>query len=792
MYLIPDDSINSLEFSFIIDEIKSNCYSENAVHLLENLSFNTNPEFIEYKLAKQVEIKSFLLKGSQFSLRHFYHLELLIKGLETDGYVPVKDELFQLYLFLASYQQLYNQLEKNGDILPLTFNWFSENKFQSKLLNLFLPVFDENGEILDTASTELKNIRKSIKILVKNLNIEFEKALQSGKVNGWLSDEQQSVREGERVIAVQAKFKRKINGIVVSESGSGKTVFIQPLSVLELHNKLSFLKNEEEKEVKKILRDLAKLLSPNTEALNQYQYYAFEFDILHAKAKFALKINANKPQINRKPHFEIYSGRHPVLYIRNLSRNKATIPLDIELNADNRILVISGPNAGGKTICLKTIGLFQLMLQATILIPVENQSSVFLFPKIFTDIGDNQSIENDLSTYSAKLKIVKHLLENASSDTLFLMDEFGSGTEPQTGGLVAEVILDHLLKTKAMGVISTHYSNLKAFAMENDGIVNGAMLFDSKSLKPVYKLQSGQPGSSYTFEMIMNSGFDDEFIDLLKSKLSGQAPSFERILSEISEQKQIQLRMNAELEKKLTDADKLLKKHQSQQVEFLSTKKAYLEKAKIKAERYLENIENEFNKLLKVAVKQKSEGQSNELAKEALAKIKIKSAGIKKEQKPSDLKSIKNQNTEPLKKGDFVKLPDGNEVGIIESINKGIAVLVFDYHRIKISLSKLERTEKPLIRKTASKVIPSIEKAEPFSPILDIRGMRREEALMELEKFINAALLKNFPMLKIIHGKGNGILREAIRLSLRSYSFVKSIENEKDEHGGDGATIFYL
>jgi len=790
MFIFPEYSIDKLEFEFILQQLCSFSRSKPALQKLEHPDFSKSKHIIEKELNQVIEIKHYLLKGHQFNILDFNDLSELLSGIAFEGFFPLQEDIFELLLFLENYYAIVEQTNKHRDSLPLIFEFLNSVPFNLKILSI-VSIFETDGSIKDNTTVLLSKLRKSIKSLEHEIDIEFNKAISIGKSNNWLSDEEQSMRSGARVIAVQSKFKRKFNGVVLNESGSGKTTFIQPAIVLEIINKINNLKNEERAEIRHILREIAVKLHPFIYELKAYYDNAIAIDVLCAKASFSIKINACKPVITDFPHIEIYSGRHPVLFLNNKLKKKSTVPLDLSLNIENRIMVISGPNAGGKTVCLKTIGLFLLMLQAAIPVPCEPQSSFYLFNSLFTDIGDNQSLENDLSTYSGKLLIIKYLLEKADENTLFLIDEFGSGTEPQTGGIVAEVVLQHLLKTKAFGIISTHYSNLKLFASENKGVVNGAMLFDKVTLTPVYRLQTGIPGSSYTLEMIQNTGMTESFMDALKIRLCDQAPSFERILSELNDVKNKLAQQTVLLNKKLEDAEKRLFSYKKQHEELILQKKLILHRAKENAVHYLENIENEFNNLLKKAKNLKNTEQTIVSVKETLEKIKLRSGQVKEEIKKNK-KITEKPTLKELKKGDWAKIAGSSESGIIVEIKNKIAFLQFDVHRMQISIDKLEPAEAVVKQSSSKKILINQTVNEPFSATLDVRGMRKSEAINATEIFINQAVIRNYKDLKIIHGRGNGILKEAIRSFLKQFTFVIKIENELAELGGDGATLIKL
>jgi DNA mismatch repair protein MutS2 len=574
-----------------------------------------------------------------------------------------------------------------------------------------------------------------------------------------------------------------------------KPFFIQPEEVVELNYKLYDLIQAEKKEIYRILKNLSDVFRPFVSLLREYQKILAYYDFVRAKAKVAILLQAIAPEINTGKQSDLREAFHPLLYLKNKKESRKTIPLQLKLDDENRILLISGPNAGGKSVCLKTLGLLQLMFQSGLLLPVHQNTSLRIYKKLFVDIGDNQSIDNDLSTYTGKLTYMKHFLEQANSHSLMLIDEFGSGTDPKPGGVIAETMLESINRKKAYGVITTHYTNLKLFASENNGLLNGAMLFDLKTLSPTYQLEIGKPGSSYAFELVQKIGFHQDFIDQVKSKLQGQELDFDHLLVKLQhESKQIESQ-SADLKKRREQAEKLLEENKKLKQELQKSKNEIITESKVKAQAYINNVNKQFEKLLK-----QWQNEKDIVKKESKAELLSKK--IKEESKVIDNQLIKQskkskprlkKSSETIRPGMSVVMDDRTDIGYVESVDSKTAVVIFGSLRAKLALSRLKAVEiqKPAAR-AESAIIRNQPKDSSFTPVLDIRGHRKAESLTELDRFIDEALLSHYKSFKIIHGHGDGILRTSVRKHLTTYSFVKNIQSESQEMGGEGATLFEL
>ena len=785
----PEDTIPKLEFNLILDELKQHISSELGLVQFTRISFSNDLSEISAELALVEASKNMLDHNIRFTFPHFYDLQKTLDFLKLENAVLPQEELFRIYLFTSSFNQITGQIRKTNSFAEALTEYISECTTDSKIETYFSLIFDDDGEIKDSASPGLQKIRKAIKESEQKIDRHFESVLQQCRNNNWLSTEEQSVRRGERVLALQSQFKRKIKGIIVDESSTSKTIFLQPESILELLNRLFEYKQAEKREVYIILRKATEFLQPFREDLLLWQFYGGRLDILQAKALYARQIHAVRPRITSEGILDIIQGYHPVLLMKNSARGKKTIPLDLLLDQKNRILVISGPNAGGKTVCLKTIGLFQLMLQAGLLLPLEAQSTMHPFEKLFIDIGDNQSINDDLSTYSGRLELMKHFLEHANNDTLFLIDEFGTGTDPAIGGIIAETALGALNRKKCYGIVTTHYHNLKTFASAHEGLINGSMTFDREKLRPEYILQTGKPGSSYTYEVVQSIGFKKTFLDAIREHIHAGQLDYDKLLSDLQQERTELTRLKSELESKEKALDLLMAENKEKSQEISRQKKDILTASRTKAEAYINNINREFEKLVKKWQEEKNEEVKVEKSKVIRERIHVEKQRINKVlEKPAVQKEAQPHD---FTTGDYVCFEGSDETGQIMEMSKdgSSAEIAFGNTRIK------SRTDRLIFVKRGKKeqqieIKTTLQKKEGlFFPILDVRGMRRDEALQATEKFLESALLYNISSLKIIHGYGDGILKQAIREYIRKCDFIASFKGESFEFGGEGVTL---
>lgn len=790
MQLEPKDLFEKLEFDKILLLLESECLGALGKAQIQNLSIETAPFLIEKKLLETHEFKLSIEKGDSFPISNYEDISKELRMLEVVDYVLPEESLKKINVIMRFVHEIFNFFnEDRMEVYAQLYNIVKDVSFDEALLAAIEQVIDEKGQIKPDASLELLRIRKMMISKQKELEQAFRRVINQYRQKGWLTDNVESFRNGRRVLSVPAEHKRKIRGIIHDESTTGKTAFIEPDAIIEINNDIFDLYTEEKREIYRILKDLSSTLRPYIPLIKKYQSLIVRFDVIQSKARLASRINGIMPRLKKEPHLGIQMAKHPLLYLKNKQLKKETVPFDLQLFGKNRVVVLSGPNAGGKSILMKTVGLIQLMLQAGMLVPVDEISEMGIFEKIFADIGDQQSLEDDLSTYSSRLENARVFLENADDSSLVLIDEFGSGTDPKIGGAIAESIMKTLNQTKIFGVITTHYSNLKMFAFKTDGIVNGSMLFDKDHLAPTYQFKVGRPGSSYAFEIAKKSGLPPEILKYAKKRAGKNEKAVDELLIDLQREKQ-------ELEESLANAidrekqlAKLIKNYEELHKDLEYRRKKFKLEAKENALQDAARDNKEFERVVREIRESQNLQKAKLLAEEARANRKELTNQVHGLQE-----EVYRPNAKPLKKGgiqigDFVKMKSGGATGKVESIDRNKAVLLVGMLRMTVPIRDLQHANEPLDIKTKSVKTDTISQNATFESRIDIRGMRMEEALKIIEDFVDKALITSTSNLKIVHGKGNGTLRKIVKMKLKEYGAISNIYHPQPDQGGDGVTI---
>lgn len=792
MQLLPRDLYEKLEFEKVLELLEKECLGELGIAAVHALKPAATLELIERGLNETREFKLSLDENDHLPISGYSTISEELRMLEVEGYVLPEEGLRNIYAVLAFARDIFRFFKgPRRATYPYLYANIRDVSFDEGLLEAIEKVIDEDGNIRPDASPELLKIRRQMQSKQKELERQFRIVINEYRSKGWLSDNIESFRNGRRVLSVPSEHKRKIRGIIHDESTTGKTAFIEPEAIIDINNDIFDLETEERREIYRILRELSAKLRPYVPQMRIYQDILGHFDFIQAKARLARQMDAVQPKVFDKPHFGIQKGRHPLLYLKNKKLGKKTVPFDFTLFGGNRILMLSGPNAGGKSITLKSVGLMQLMMQSGLLVPVEEGSEMGVFQELFADIGDQQSIEDDLSTYSSHLENMRNFLERAGSSTLVLIDEFGSGTDPKIGGAIAEAILKELNQKMVFGVITTHYSNLKIFAFKAKGIVNGSMFFDKDSLSPTYELQVGRPGSSYAYEIAEKSGLSKRVLDHAKHRTGKNEKAVDQLLVDLQQEKQ-------ELEDKLREMkdredklDKLIKNYEQLHRDLEYRRKKM--KLELKEQALQQSARD--NKELERIVREIKEKQNLEKAKELAMQAKEERQQLSEE--VGGLREeiyyqpvAKEDKNKEIQVGDFVKLRSGGATGTVESIDRNKAVVTMGQMRMTIKLRDLQHARAPLeVQSSKSVQSDTVAQAASFESKLDIRGMRYDEALKVVEDFVDQALISNTFNLQIVHGKGNGILRNAVRKKLREYNVNMDVWHPEQQQGGDGVTL---
>ena len=807
--IYPENFEQKVGFNQIKELINKLCISTMGQLFVEKIQFSSNKSIVEKLLDQSSEFVELLTTGKSFPAKDFIDLRQEIAQLKTPGSYIETEVLFNLKASLFTIHEILNYFkETEEESYPQLKMLVDQVYFPEELLHKAERIIDEKGEIRDKASPTLHSIRQSIVAKERQVFRETKKAFEKAKKSGWVPENTEiTIRNGRSVIPLKVADKRSIGGIIHDESSTGQTVFVEAPLSFEINNEIRELESEERREIIKILISFTDELRPNiSELIGAYRFLGL-IDFIRAKALFSIKTVAKQPIIANTKPVDIRKAIHPLLYLSHKEQNKTVIPLDLELSSDNRILIISGPNAGGKSVCLKSIGLLQYMLQCGLLVSASPDSVFRLYDNIFIDIGDEQSIENDLSTYSSHLLNMKYFLHNANSNTLILIDEFGTGTEPQLGGSIAEATLEQLNSKQAMGVITTHYTNIKLAAERLPGLINGAMLFDSKEMQPLYRLQIGKPGSSFAFEIAKKIGFPNHVLNRAKKKSGGKHVRFDQQLQQLEIDKIKLLKQQQKAESHDDDLNQMLDKYNDLINNLEKSKKQIIKEAN---EQALSIIESSNKAVEKTIREIKEAGADRTKTREIRKELDEKKIELAKKPKPGasnkEQKTKKSDNSSvplevvidrPVKVGDFVKIKDTDVVGELISIDGGDAHINVNDIKLKTSVSKLiiSRAPKQKVakRKGFNDIISEInEKTIHFKLSIDLRGKRADEALSMLQKYIDEAILLNMKEVSILHGKGFGILRDIIREYLQSVDEIQKFMDAPIEHGGSGITRVYF
>ncbi|MBN2237572.1 MAG: Smr/MutS family protein [Bacteroidales bacterium] len=811
--IYPEQFEEKIGFSRIRQLLHQHCISEMGAFWVNKLKFSTSFSSISLWLNQTEEMQRILLGDLGFPTQDFYDLRPDLNTIRQSGSYLKTDRFFDLKTSLTSISQILVFFHSRQNNYPNLYKLAGDKTIDPFIIQRIDVILDEKGEVKDSASEKLNQLRLEIRSAQKQTEKAIQESLRKAKKEGWAGENvEASLRDGRLVIPMGAAYKRQIKGIVHGESSTGQTVFVEPEQVILLNNKIKELEGEERREIIRILIEFADFLRPSIDDLNEAYHFLSLVDFIISKARLAIQLLAVKPDLSDQAQIEWYEAKHPLLYLSHKQQNKTIEPLDIKLNSEQRILLISGPNAGGKSVSLKTIGLLQYMIQNGLLVPMKSTSVAGIFKRFFIDIGDEQSIENDLSTYSSHLLNMKHFINNSNSETIFLIDEFGSGTEPVLGGAIAETILEELNRKKAFGVITTHYANLKLLPSKTNGMINGAMLFDTKNMQPLYKLVVGRPGSSFTIEIAKKIGFPKSLISTIEEKADRRQLDFEEQLQQLEVEKK-------EFEKKQLQFN-LMDDHLANTLEKYQVLYADLQKEKknilLQANKEAKAILKQSNKLIENTIKEIQESKA-EKAKTAKVRSQIQNQIEKLDEVTPEEKDyskhhtvqeqISTENTEQkksvkqaLKTGDFVVVAGQNTVGTITLIKGNKAKVDFNSMQLFIELVQLEKVSKAIerkqrktLQKSTSNVANELnEKATQFTANIDVRGQRVDEALIQISRFIDDAILLGAHQVHILHGKGTGVLRQVIRDYLQGNQYVARYYDEHIERGGHGITVVEL
>jgi len=824
----PDNLEIKLGFNKLRQRLEDNSDTLWSKEYSSQFPFSTNPEEIKILLSETKEFTDLLEFEKSFEWTAPNDLREALKLASIPGvYLPAESFIDIRNNYKAVSKLLTFFAKTKEEQYPNLKQRLAGVKVFPYILEKIDQIFNKQGAVKDSASKELSKIRQSISQKSQGVSRRIQKLVDQARSDGWVDqDASPTLREGRLVIPVPATHKRRISGLIHDESASGKTVFIEPVELVELNNEIKALEISENREIIKILIALTDSIRPYFEEILDWPKLIGEMDFIRAKAKLCKYWEGSEIAISEEKVIEWTDARHPLMVLSFAKEKRKVIPQNIHLDKTNRILLISGPNAGGKSVCLKTVGLVQYMIQCGLLPPVGEGSVSTVFKELFIDIGDDQSLENDLSTYSSHLISMKHFVKNATNDSMVLIDEFGTGTEPQLGAAISEAILGQINDSSTFGVITTHYSNLKHFAASTDGIVNGAMLYDSQNMKPLFRLEIGKPGSSFAFEIAQQIGLPKEILDKAKEQVGSDYIKFDKHLREISRDKRYWERKRSQIRKQEKSLEVLLEEYQILVKNFEKEKKSKLKEVQSESEMMLNQINKKIENTIQAirsaqAEKEKSKEERKkiqEFAENTRKELKNKHsetdkeiANLKKDQQQIRAKFLKEEapvagensqdnNVETLifVPGLKVKLIGREAVGEILKVNKkSILISIGDIMTTVphdqaevITEAKYSKSVKKSSKKSGSNSWQELEmRRMQFSSNVDVRGSRADDAIRTIQELVDDAIMLNENHLRILHGKGNGVLRDVIRQYLRSLDVIKSIRDEDIRFGGSGITI---
>jgi len=826
--IYPKNFEDKVGFARIRELVSSRCLCQLGVRKVDEVLFYTDFEIVNRLVSEVDEMKTICLMDDTFPVDNYIDSTPYLERIKHEGTWLDEHELFDLRKSLDSIKALLSFFKRGDEPrYPYLTNLTKNLSYYPFVTDRIDSILSKYGKLKDNASPELARVRSEIASKLASVSKRIQSIMKAAQADGYVeSDATPSVRDGRIVIPVSASNKRRVKGFIHDESATGKTFYIEPVEVVELNNEIRELEYAERREVIRILVEFSDSIRPYVpELLLAYDFLGI-IDFTRAKALFAIDVNGAKPILSSSPNIYLRLAKHPLLFLTLKREKKEIVPLDIQLNSSDRILLISGPNAGGKSVCLKTVGLLQFMLQCGFLPSVLENSEMGIFGKIFIDIGDEQSIENDLSTYSSHLLSMKHFLRNADSTSLILIDEFGAGTEPMVGGAIAESILQRFCNQGTFGVITTHYTNLKHFASNTLGVVNGAMLFDISKIQPLFRLEVGKPGSSFAFEIARKIGLPEDVLQDASSKVGEDHISFEKHLREISRDKRYWEKKRDSIRLTSKKVEEVEKKLEQELLTIKEQRKEILSKAKKEAGLLLSDTNRQIENTIRVIKETNAHKEKTKAVRAELEEFKNevedksdmqddtldqKIERLREQQKRRVERSKeKGQVAEmpvnvepsikPLEKGDKVRLKDQDIVGEVVEVGQKNAVIAFGNMMTSIDTDKIEIISANEYRKTNREIyqprsgvgVDTLKRKLNFKSDIDIRGYRAEEAIRTVQELVDEALMVGTGQVRILHGKGNGILRQLIREYLATHPGVKSFNDERIDLGGTGITVVIL
>lgn len=825
--IYPENFESKIKFDKVRQLIQNNCQSDMGRALVVAMDFSVSASEIGNRLAETREFMAILQEEESFPAGHFDDARPFLGKIRVEGLFLEVGEMVALKNSLESLAAIVRFFSNKGDRYPLWCARAGEIRLFPYIVQRLDAIVSRHATVKDSASPELAEIRRRAQRLQAGISRRMQTLLQQAQSEGWADkDTAVSIRDGRMVIPIPAAYKRKINGIVHDESATGKTSYIEPAEIVETNNEIRELELEEKREIMRILRRFADELRPYVDDLLPAYDFLAHIDFVRAKALFSRTIEAAVPAFEDRPAMLWYGARHPLLWLSLRQAGKSLVPLNLEINDDQRIILISGPNAGGKSVCLQTAGMLQYMFQCGLPVPAADTSRFGIFRDILIDMGDEQSIENDLSTYSSHLINMKNFLRHGDGNSLVLIDEFGTGTEPMLGGAIAEALLKKLNENRVKGVITTHYTNLKHFAAETPGVENGAMLYDNHRMMPLFELRIGKPGSSFAFEIARKIGLPREILDEAAAKIGEDHINYDKHLKDIARDKRYWEEKRRRIHENEKRLDEVVERYSNELSETARLRKEIIREAQQKAQDIIASANRTIEQTIREIrerqaekdktkeLRQRLEAEKQRLLAEEQAeeeqRIRRKMEQLQRREQRKQEKSSR-PTASPLpapaataapafRAGDLVSLPNGATGEILETDGK-TAVIALGNLRTSAKLSQLKRVSATQAKKARQEQRPASfanihenisQKRLAFKPDIDVRGCRGDEALQRVTQFVDEAVMLNIKDLRILHGTGTGALRQIIRDYLRTNPLVASCTDEQVQFGGAGITVVRL
>ena len=815
--IYPNNFEAKVGFDTIRKVIESYCMSPLGVAHTKNMEFCAHYDTVLRMLSETNEFLSIITTQEEFPLNNFHDATPALHSIRALGSYMSADELFKLRKSLGTIGAISaffdRKNEEGATPYPHLTTLCSNMQSFNEVMKEIDAILDKFGNIKDNASPLLLSIKQAIQSTTASINGILRRIITEGKMSGILdADVSPSVRDGRLVIPVAPMNKRKIHGIVHDESATGKTVYIEPGEIVEANNTIRELEADMRREIIRILTEMADIIRPHIDDMLVSYDLLGQIDFIRAKALFAQELDCNMPVLEQKPQIEWYHAIHPALFLSLREHNKQVVPLDITLDGNDRILLISGPNAGGKSVCLKTVGAVQYMIQCGMLPPMHANSHIGVFKSIFIDIGDEQSLENDLSTYSSHITNMKYFLQKADNATIVLIDEFGGGTEPQIGGAIAQAILHQLNDKKTFGVITTHYQNLKTFADDSEGIVNGAMLYDRGKMQPLFKLSMGYPGSSFAIEIARKIGLPQSVVEEAIEIVGSDYVNMDKYLLDIARDRRYWENKRQEIHAKQKKIDAIIERYNEQAESLNKERREIIHAARQEAKELLKKSNSTIERTIHDIKRAQAEKEQTKEIRRQLDEFKQRIAqehtdneGDIKTILPHGKKAKKKVPTEKPKveevtfnANDNVTMEGNSTVGQIISIEGKHAIVAFGMLKTKVELKKLKKSQAQPKQKSEKSFISRSTSDEMrmrqlnFKQEIDVRGMRADEAIQAVTYFIDDATQFSVRQVRILHGTGTGILKVRIREYLNAIPNVKNYRDEHVQFGGAGITIVEL